>query len=89
MAALDAVRTMADRDSLWTACHRTRSRIKGEVATNSRVTSNEIFTRVDENNVPKSTHCRILKTVARRLKPVKKHPLQEIHQENLRGQRHT
>ena len=56
--------------------------MKWEVTTNSRVISNEIFRRADKNTVSKGTHCRILKTVARRLMPVEKPFWREIHQEN-------
>ena len=52
-AAPDVVRTLAYRRSSWTVYHRTLSRIKWEVATNSRFTSNEIFRRVGENTVKK------------------------------------
>lgn len=58
------------------------SRIKKEVATHLSMTSKYIFNRFAQAEVPKTTRCRILKTVVKHLKLITTPPLEEVHKQS-------
>jgi hypothetical protein len=59
--------------------HRAMSAIKREVRRNPLGSSKEVFENAGVPHVPKSTRCRILRTVAKCGKPEVRPPLKEIH----------
>ena len=63
------------------ACPRMVKRMKREICRNPFQTSNEIFKAVGLPNTPKSTRCRILKSISKCGKHLSRHPLKSVHRE--------
>lgn len=76
-----SVRPRADKGISRVSSHRTLVRVKREVVRNPCLTSRELFKRCGREDVSKSTRCRLLKQVAKNVKPVTRPPLKAVHKE--------
>lgn len=73
------VRKRVDKGQTRVVCKRSLSRIKREAVKNPGLTSRELFNRIGETTVSRTTRCRVLKQVAKPVMPIKKPPLNKIH----------
>lgn len=76
------IRQRADKGKPRAITPRSMSRIKREAMKNPGLTSQELFSRIGEPSVPRSTRCRYLKKIALPTKAVSKPPLKQNHIEN-------
>lgn len=71
--------TRKDKGKWKVATRRNLSRIKRELKRNSTATRGEIFKSAGMEEVPKTTRCRILRSMASHVSPVIRPPLKESH----------
>ena len=76
------VRKRVDKGESRVVSRRSLSQIKREVMKNPGQTSKELFNRIGEPNVSRTTRCRILGRVAKPLMPIIKPPLSKTNKEN-------